>query len=104
MIISKIYARISSRNQQFCSQLTVDNVVEIDWRSIQGILKATITRIDVEKPIEEPVVSFNYWHFSSHLPSLISAVISLGVFPSTLTPNATHVPMMVFATDFSEEA
>ena len=47
---------------------------------------------------------FNYWNFASHLPSLISAVISLGVLPSTFTPNATHVPMMVFATDFSEEA
>jgi hypothetical protein len=35
---------------------------------------------------------------------LISAVISLGVFPSTLTPNATHVPMMVFATDFNDDA
>ena len=33
-------------------------------------------------------------------PSLISAVISFGVFPSILIPSDWHVPMICFATDF----
>ena len=48
--------------------------------------------------------SGSFWNFSSHLPSLISAVASLGVLPSTLRPSGTHVPTMDFATALSDDA
>ena len=107
--IAEVSGRFDTMLQVFAKDLEDLHMVVIDKiGKIDGV-QNTETFVELQKTDKELGYSNKkyekfYLNLLSHLSSLISAVNSLGVFPSIFIPKDTHVPTISFATDFKELA